>query len=77
VYWFDDTGRGECRVPQAWKLLYRDRGAWRPVANAGEYGCAADKLNRTTFTPVTTDGLRLELQLQTNWSAGIYEWRVE
>ncbi len=23
VYWFDDTGRGECRVPASWRLLYR------------------------------------------------------
>jgi len=24
VYWFDDTGRGQCRVPESWKLLYCD-----------------------------------------------------
>src|SRR4051812_36700602 len=24
VYWFDDTGRGGVRVPQSWRLLYRD-----------------------------------------------------
>ena len=24
VYWFDDTGRGSVRVPQTWRLLYRD-----------------------------------------------------
>jgi len=29
VYWLDDTGRGHCRVPQSWRLLYRDGGAWR------------------------------------------------
>jgi uncharacterized protein len=77
VYWFDDTGRGECRVPQSWKLLYRENGDWKPVSDAIGYGCAADKFNRTTFPPITTDGLRLDIQLQTNWSAGIYEWRVE
>ena len=21
VYWFDDTGRGQCRVPESWDLL--------------------------------------------------------
>jgi hypothetical protein len=77
VYWFDDTGRGECRVPQSWKLLYRENGEWKPVTSVGGFGRASDKLNRTTFDPVTTDGLRLDIQLQTNWSAGIYEWRVE
>ena len=64
-------------MPQSWKLLYRENGEWKPVTDAGDFGCIADKLNRTTFTPVTTDGLRLEIQLQPNWSAGIYEWRVE
>jgi hypothetical protein len=30
----------------------------------------------TQFTPVTTDGLRIEIQLQENWAAGVHEWRV-
>jgi hypothetical protein len=76
VYWFDDTGRGECRVPESWKLLYSENGEWKPVSGASEYGCAAGRNNHTMFTPVTTDGLRIEIQLQTNWSAGIYEWSV-
>ncbi len=24
VYWFDDTGKGSCRVPKSWKLVYKD-----------------------------------------------------
>ena len=24
IYWFDDTGRGSCRVPASWQLLYKD-----------------------------------------------------
>src|SRR5205823_1426620 len=24
VYWFDDTGRGACRVPAAWRLFWLD-----------------------------------------------------
>jgi len=77
VYWFDDTGHGECRVPQSWKLLYRENGEWKPVPDATGYGCVTEKFNRTSFTPVVTDGLRLDIQLQTNWSAGIYEWKVQ
>jgi uncharacterized protein len=23
VYWFDDTGRGACRVPKSWRILYQ------------------------------------------------------
>ena len=77
VYWFDDTGRGECRVPESWQILYRTNGEWKPVENPSSYDCKTDRFNKTTFTPVETDGLRLEVQFQKNWSAGIYEWRVE
>ena len=77
VYWFDDTGVGECRLPKSWQLFYHENGEWLPVKNANEYGCAGDRYNRTTFEAVETDGLRLELQLQERFSAGIHEWRVE
>lgn len=76
VYWFDDTGVGECRVPKAWQLLYRENGEWKPVANGKGFGCDKDRYNRATFDPVTTDGLRLEVQLAEGVSAGIHEWRV-
>ncbi|MGE5295250.1 MAG: glycoside hydrolase family 127 protein, partial [Solirubrobacterales bacterium] len=34
VYWFDDTGSGECRVPQSWQVLYRTiEGDFKPVTN--------------------------------------------
>ncbi|MHC4842729.1 MAG: glycoside hydrolase family 127 protein, partial [Planctomycetota bacterium] len=23
VYFFDDTGQGECRIPESWKILYK------------------------------------------------------
>ena len=77
VYWFDDEQRkGACRVPKSWKLLYRDGGKWKPVANASGYGTEKDKYNTTTFKPVKTDALRMEVQLQKPWSGGILEWRV-
>ncbi len=77
VYWFDDTGVGECRLPASWQLFYRSGGEWKPVEHPGGFGCAADQYNRTTFDPVETDGLRLEVQLQERFSAGIHEWRVD
>jgi DUF1680 family protein len=76
VYWFDDTGRGECRVPKSWRVLYRAGGEWRPVEAAGAYGIEKDRFNKVTFKPVTTSGLRLEVTLQPNWSAGLQEWAV-
>ncbi len=77
VYWFDDTGRGHCRTPQSWRLLYKDGAEYRQVANAGGYGVAKDKFNKVKFEPVRTDSLRLEVQLQQDFSAGILEWRVD
>jgi hypothetical protein len=38
VYWFDDTGHGECRVPQSWHFSYRTSGEWKRVENPGAYG---------------------------------------
>ena len=55
VYWFDDTGVGECRLPKSWQLFYREKDQWKPVANPSGYGCRMDRYNRTTFDPVETD----------------------
>ena len=77
VYWFDDTGGGECRVPASWRLLYKDGQDWKPVETTESGGVAKDQYNRLKFKPVTTDGLKLEVQLQKSWSAGIHEWKVE
>lgn len=76
VYWFDDTGRGACRIPASWRLLYRDNGEWKPVANARGYGVAKDTFNAVDFDAVTTDALRLEVTLQKDFSGGILEWRT-
>jgi uncharacterized protein len=77
LYWFDDTGRGEVRVPATWRVLYKAGNEWRPVENLAAYGVAKDKYNRVTFKPVTTSGLRLEVTAQTNWAAGLQEWKVK
>lgn len=76
MYWFDDTGRGGCRVPESWRLLYRQGGQWLPVTEASGYGVEKDRFNRTTFSGVTTDALRLEVQLREGFSGGVLEWRV-
>jgi len=77
VYWFDDTGRGEVRVPMAWRILYKDGSDWKPVEARGEYGVVKDRYNIVSFTPVTTSGLRLEVTMQPQWSAGVQEWKVK
>jgi DUF1680 family protein len=77
IYWFDDTGSGECRVPASWRILYKDGEAWKPVETTDSYGLEKDKFNQVTFKPVTTTGLRMEVTLQPNWSSGIQEWKVQ
>jgi hypothetical protein len=76
VYWFDDTGAGECRVPASWRVFYREGDQWKPVEAAQSYGVEKDRYNRVAFKAVTTTGLRLEVTMQKEWSAGIQEWKV-
>jgi len=77
VYWLDDTGSGECRLPASWRLLYKEGEAWKPVEAAGPYEVAKDRYNMVTFKPVATRALRLEVTLQPQWSAGIQEWKLK
>ena len=78
VSWFDDTGSGECRLPVSWRILYRDNnGQWQPVSGVSEYPIRKRDPIKLTFDPVTTQMLRLELQLPKNYSSGLYEWIVE
>jgi DUF1680 family protein len=77
VYWFDDTGEGECRVPQSWKLYYLRGKDWVPVKNADEYKTEKDKYNRVRFSPVVTRAIKLEVTSQPNFSSGVQEWIVQ
>ncbi|MCA1560899.1 MAG: discoidin domain-containing protein [Acidobacteria bacterium] len=77
VYWFDDTGRGQVRVPKSWRILYKDGETWTPALASGGYGIAKDRWNKVTFSPVTTSALRLEVTMQPEFSAGLQEWRVK
>lgn len=77
VYWFDDTGRGQCRVPATWRLLERKGDAWAPVYGAGVFGVAKDSWNTVRFPAIETAALRIEVQLREKYSGGILEWRVE
>lgn len=76
VYWFDDTGRGQCRTPASWNLLYRKNDAWHPVANQLPFSTAKDRFNAVSFETINTDALRIEVQLQAGYSAGVLEWKL-
>jgi uncharacterized protein len=78
VYWFDDAPWGGCRVPQAWKVYYKDKnGEWQPVENTKAYGVEKGMGNEVIFKPVVTKAIKLEVKLQEKNAAGIFEWEVE
>jgi hypothetical protein len=78
VYWFDDSGRGACRVPKSWKVLYRNaKGEFKPVNNTGPYGTEKDKFNKVEFKPIKTNGIKIEIMLQDRWAAGVQEVIIE
>jgi hypothetical protein len=77
VYWFDDTGRGETRVPASWRVLFQRGGRWVPVESTEPYDVAKDAYNWVSFQPIRTSALRLEIQSQEEFSIGILEWEVQ
>lgn len=77
VYWYDDRHwGGACRPPASWKLLALQGGQWQPVTGVETYPTQIDRFNSVGFEPVTTEALRIRMQLQAEMTAGIYEWRV-
>ena len=75
VYWFDDSGRGACRLPERWRIEFRTANGWQQVGNPGAYAIARDRWCEVEFEPVTTTALRLVVKLQADWAAGIHEWK--
>ncbi len=51
-------------VPQSVRLYYRTGGQWREIQDAQGAVGAKDRWNQISFSPVVTDGLRLELKLR-------------
>jgi hypothetical protein len=77
VYWFDDTGVGECRRPASWRLLYKAGQEWQEAAEPSAAPVMADKWNSLTFRPVEATALRIEAQLRPGFSGGILGWTVK
>ncbi len=76
VFWFDDTGSGECRLPERWEIQYRDGDKWVAVKARGEYPIKLDSWCSVEFEPVTSDAFRLVVKMQKDWAAGVHEWQV-
>ena len=78
VYWFDDTGRGECHLPKSWQVLYRTAdGEFKPVENTSPFCVLKDTFCVVPFEPVKTSALKIEIVLQEKWSAGVQEVVIE
>lgn len=74
VYFWDD--RQGVRLPADFRVKYWDGSAFVEVDDAEGGEVSADRFNRMTFAPVSTDKLRLEIDGSGNSSTGILEWRV-
>lgn len=78
VTWSEDTDAGECRLPKSWRLLYQDKdGAWQPAPGSPVYAIRKAEPVKVKIQPVTTQALRIELDLVEGFSAGITEWEVD
>lgn len=78
VYWFDDSPWGGCRIPDAWKIYYKDtQGEWQPVPNANSYEVKKGVANTVLFDTVKTKAVKLEVKLPEKHSAGIFEWQLK
>jgi len=75
VYWFDDTGRGQCRIPKSWTLSYWSGNEWKVLKTVDTP--KKDGYDTVEFDAVKTTGLRLDIQLQENFSGGVLEWKCE
>jgi hypothetical protein len=66
VRWAEDA-KGPCRPPASWAVLYWDGGQWHSVRGAA---------SRVQFGPVETTRIRVKVEMQERFGAGIVEMRV-
>ena len=78
VYWYDDQPWQGCKIPDSWKLYYKDgAGEWKEVSNPDQYPVQKGVPCTVNFDPVETTAVKLEVQINKDKSAGLYEWEVE
>ncbi|RPF89749.1 MAG: arylsulfatase [Roseibacillus sp. TMED18] len=79
VYWFDEAQaaasfRNERKeiLPKSWRILTWKDGGWAPAETKGAPGIERDCFNRAELLdPVTTNKLRIEVQLHEGLSAAV------
>jgi DUF1680 family protein len=77
VYWKDTGIEGSCALPARWRVLVRSGDGWVPSAVDAELPAVRDGWSEAEFPCTNTAGIRLEVDLQENHTAGIYELVVE
>lgn len=78
VFWYDDGPWGGCRVPESWKIYYKNTaGNWVQVENTTPYAVIKGVANDVSFAPVKTTAIKLEVKLPADNAAGLFEWEVE
>jgi uncharacterized protein len=85
VYWAVDRPRPGAlpgtsfqtiKAPRSYRILYADGNGFVPVEKAQGLDVGVDTFNVTTFEPVKTSKLRLEITPQDDQPVGILEWSV-
>jgi beta-xylosidase len=74
TYWFDDDLGID--LPASCQVQYWNGSAYVNVAGQSACGVGANTVNQTTFTPVSTTRLRLNVTSRSGYSTGILEWRA-
>jgi hypothetical protein len=74
TYWFDDDLGID--LPASCQVQYWNGSAYVNVAGQSSCGVGANTFNQTTFTPVSTTRLRLNVTSKSGYSTGILEWRA-
>lgn len=77
VFWAADAGRRvNTKLPASWKVLYKSGATWKEVQQTSQSPIALDSFNQTTFQPVTTSAVRVQVQLSPDATAGMLQWRL-
>ncbi|MFV0290254.1 MAG: glycoside hydrolase family 127 protein [Mangrovibacterium sp.] len=78
VYWYDDGPWGGCRIPEWYKIYYKDvNGEWILVENTAPYEVKKGTANELFFQPVKTTAIKMEIKLPERLATGIFEWVLD
>ena len=77
VWWYDDQPWGDIRLPEFWKVYYKDAaGNWVPVQTSDDYTIRKGVANTIEFKSVKTSALKLEIGQPKDYSCGLSEWEI-